>query len=45
MSKRFTALLCTLALLLTLAPTAIAFAEEPVTLSLFVDEAWWPYDT
>ena len=47
MSKRFTAVLCTLMLMASiLLPTAIAVAaEEPITLTLFVDESWWPYDT
>ena len=43
MSNRLIALLCALVMLLALAPAAIA--EEPVTLTLFVDESWWPYDT
>ena len=43
MSKRLIALLCALLLALTMLPAAVA--EEPVTLSIFVDESWWPYDT
>lgn len=43
MSKRLIALLC--ALMLALAAFPAALAEEPVTLTLFVDESWWPYDT
>jgi putative aldouronate transport system substrate-binding protein len=47
MSKRFTAFLCVLMLMASiLLPAAVAVAaEEPITLTLFVDESWWPYDT
>lgn len=46
MSKRLIALLCALVLMIpTGASLALADAEEPVTLTLFVDESWWPYDT
>ena len=43
MFKRILSLLCALAMLLSI--SAIAVADEPVTISLFVDESWWPYDT
>ncbi|MBQ6528387.1 MAG: hypothetical protein IJI38_07675, partial [Clostridia bacterium] len=43
MFNRLTALMC--ALLLALTMVSVAMADEPVTLSLFVDESWWPYDT
>ncbi len=47
MSKRFTAFLCVLMLMASiLLPAAVAVAaEEPITLTLFVDESWWFYDT
>lgn len=44
MSKRFTATLCALVMMLTLT-APVALAEEPVTLTMFVDESWWPYET
>ena len=43
MFKRILSLLCALAMLLSI--STIAVADEPVTISLFVDESWWPYDT
>lgn len=43
MSKRILSLLCVLAMLLSISTFAVA--EEPVTITLFVDESWWPYDT
>jgi len=43
MTKRILSLLCALMMVLSL--SSFAVAEEPVTLTLFVDESWWPYET
>jgi len=45
MFRKITALLFTLVLLSSLIPTAFAADADPITLTIFVDESWWPYDT
>lgn len=44
MKAKITSLLCALAILMALVPITSVIAEEPVTLTMFVDETWWPYE-
>ena len=43
--KRFVSLILAILLVLSLSYGMTAFAEEPVTLTMFVDETWWRYTT